>query len=282
MLSFNELQYVRLPANIVPMPDIEYSKNALEKLKKCYELYKEKYKYKEYSIICSNQEEIKFQIPNKNLCHMFGIDFNNIKKPNFEYFRKEILKINIPNYSSFNLLEKILENADKVIEYDNNNENKEKAINYYKCSVKCTIFNRLIDFEKFNFGVINYVGKKENINYNNEKIFFVSSNEVLAPYFMIFMKHDKKIKKFVVSSLYAPVNPIIYFDNQEVIIPIEISISHNDEFKKIVATTEEKMQLLTMYNDILNKYYLENKLNIYCDYESILNDMINKKYSLTR
>ena len=43
------------------------------------------------------------------------------------------------------------------------------------------------------------------------------------------------------------------------------------------ATPEEKIQLLTMYKSIINEYNIPNRINIYGDYETMLNDLSNSK-----
>lgn len=284
MITSKELKYVNNWANKVPMPGVEYSKSVLEEIKKCYELYNKKYKDKEYSMIFSNSEEIDFEILSKNLCHMLGIDFGNIRGEYFDDYRKQVFNTESIDFSSYDLLEMILENADKVAEFDNDINNRAKAINYYKSAVKCAIFSKLVDFEKFNFGVINYVGKNVNIEYDKQKIFFMPSNEALVPYFMmtIALENDSNSDKHVVKSLFAPQEPVSFFDNQEALIPTQILISDNENMKKITATAEEKINLLTMYNNIVNKYNIPNKINIYGDYASTLNDIANKRYVLTR
>ena len=83
--------------------------------------------------------------------------------------------------------------------------------------------------------------------------------------------------EYVVKSLFAPKEVKKYFENQEVIIPTQILYSDNDDLTKIVATSEEKMQLLTMYSDIVNKYGIKSNINILGDYASVLNDDMNKK-----
>ena len=83
--------------------------------------------------------------------------------------------------------------------------------------------------------------------------------------------------KYFVLSLLAPANPVTFFSNQEVVIPTQILVSNNDELVKLVATPEEKIALLTMYSNIINQYNLPNKINIFGDYGSILNDMSNEK-----
>lgn len=66
-----------------------------------------------------------------------------------------------------------------------------KLLNYYRIVIKCAIFDKLSDFGKFNFGVINFDkntyinNSKRNINSNSEKYLYVQSNEGVAPYFMM-------------------------------------------------------------------------------------------------
>jgi len=281
MITSKELKYVNVWANKIPMPGIEYSKQVLEEIKKCYELYKEKYKDKQYSMIFSNSNEIDFEIQSKNLCHMMGIDFGNIRNDYFDQYRKDVFNTSYTDFTSFELLEMILENMDAVAEYDNDVNNKAKAINYYKSAIKCAIFNKLSNFDNFNFAVINYKGQKEEVEYDKQKILFIPSNEALTPYFMMFIKDDGYGENnYVVSSLSAPENPKIFFEDQEVVIPTQIMVSDNNNLKKLVATPEEKIQLLTMYSNIINKYNIPNKINIYGDYENMLNDMANKRYIL--
>ena len=241
MITSKELKYVdEWPRNI-PMPGVEYSKIVLEEIKKCYESFKEKYKDKEYSMIFSNSEEIDFEIQDKNLCHMLGIDYNNIKGEYFDNYRVNVFNVFTSNFKSIDLLEMILENSDKVAEFDNDPSNKAKVINYYKSAIKCAIFNKLMDFEKFNFGVIN---DNKDSDMKEQKIFFIPSNEALTPYFMMRIKQDNDNNKYVVSSLYAPQEPKLFFEGKEVVLPTQILISDNDNLKKVEATAEEKMQLL--------------------------------------
>ena len=89
------------------------------------------------------------------------------------------------------------------------------------------------------------------------------------------MPEDSEVQKYFVTTLMAPKSDEIrtYFDNQEVIIPTQILISDNNNLKKNIATAEEKIKLLTMYKEIINKYQINNKLNISGDYETMLNVM---------
>lgn len=284
MITSKELRYVNLWANKVPMPGVEYSIRVLKEIEACYKLYNDKCRDKEYSIIFSNSDEVDFEIKNKNLCHLLGIDYKNIKGPYFDDYRKEAFN-GQSDMSSYELIELIIKNMDTVALLDNDKDNKAKAINYYKSSIKCAIFNKLCNFDKINFGAINFNGDKTDFDYDKQKILFIPSNEAVVPYFMMIIREDAADYngKYIAASLMAPENPLDYFENQEVIIPTQILVSDNSNLSKVVATPEDKIRLLTMYSDIINKYRIPNNINIYGDYLSILNELSNfKVYSKTR
>lgn len=279
MITSKELSYVEFWASKIPMPGIEYSSRVVEQMKECYEIYKQKYQNKEYNLIFSNGEEICFEILASNLCHMLGIDYQNLKSDFFDSYRNNILNINTPNFTSFELLEAILEYSDKVIEMDNDSSNKAKVINYYKSQVKCNIFRKLSDFEKFDFAAINYSSDDGKFDYDKQKLLFVQSNESLSPYFIMGIRvsesSENELQKYIVNTLMAPLKTDIkkFFDNQEVIIPTQILISDNNELRKKIAKAEEKIKLLTMYKAIINEYGIKYNLNISGDYEAMLNNM---------
>lgn len=298
MITSKELRYVTAWANKTPMPGIEYSLNVLKNIKECYDIYNEKYKDKEYSMIFSNGEELDFEILSKNLCHMMGIDFKNIKSDYFMDYRRDVFGTSASDMSSYELLELIIENMEKVAEFDNDPNNKAKAINYYKSAIKCGVFSRFSDFKEFNFAAIN----DDSSNYHC-KFLFLPSNESVAPYFLMgirknkenitfdelsdenresedcdsFDENDVSNGKYYVFSLLAPTNPVEFFDGKEVIIPTQILVSDNDSLTKIFATPDEKIGLLTMYENIVNRYNIANKINIFGDYSVMLNDMSNAK-----
>lgn len=161
-----------------------------------------------------------------------------------------------------------------VAEKDNDIRNSRKIVNYYKSQIKCNIFKKLSDFEKFNFAAINYNGQDDKYDYDKQKLLFVPSNEAVCPYFIMGIKQSTgENQKYIVNTLIAPQEPKKFFDNQEVIIPTQILVSDNDALRKLNATADEKIKLLTMYKSIINSYNIPNKLNISGDYESILNDI---------
>ena len=101
MITTKELQYVEAWASKSPMQGEEYSTRVVSEMKECYETYKQKYKNKEYNLIFSNGQEITFEIMESNLCHMLGIEYQNIKGEYFKKYRREILKIQTPCFTSF-------------------------------------------------------------------------------------------------------------------------------------------------------------------------------------
>ena len=274
MLTKKELKYVDSWANKIPMPGYEYSLKILNRMEECYKLHKEMYQNKEYNILFSNSDEIDIAILEKNLCHMLGVDFNNIRSDYFEKYRKEAFNISDNNFDSYHLLELIFENKERVSELDNDPNNQAKAINYYKSSIKCDIFSKLSDFSKFNFLYIDIDSEKDMKN------LVVASNEELTPYFAMGIVKSNAIEDngiYVVNTLIAPTEPKKIFENKTVAIPTQIIISDNANLNKINATPEEKIQLLTMYSNILNKYNIENRINIYGDYENMLNELGKQK-----
>ena len=89
MISSKELKYVGNFAIQIPMPGEEYSKQVMERIKKCVELYEKKLKRIEYTIMFSNNEEISLEIQEIGLCHMLGIDYKAIKSDLYKKYRKK-------------------------------------------------------------------------------------------------------------------------------------------------------------------------------------------------
>lgn len=288
-ITKKELQFIDLWASKIPMPGEEYCLSVMEDIKECYETYKEKYQNKEYTLIFSNGEEINFEILAGNLCHMLGIDYKNLKDDFFKDYRRDVLNLESTNFSSFDLLESILEHSIRVVELDNDPNNKCKVLNYYKSQIKCNIFRKISDFSRFDFAAINYQLPDGKHDYDNQKLLFLPSNETLFPYFMMGIKasnpeqEDDVLKKYIVSTLLAPKDPKTYFEGQEVIIPTQLLISDNFKLTKVIASAEDKIKLLTMYKAIINEFGIASKLNISGDYESLLNYIVslgNKKKAL--
>lgn len=281
MITKKELSYVSKWAKKVPYPGAEYAEAASQLLVKSYEDFKKFYLNKEYDIILSNGEQILFEILSMNLCHMLGIDYKNLSSEYMQNFREEILNIN-GSVRSFDLLEAIINNIDSVLKYDFDNSGR--ILNYYRIMIKCSIFDKLSDFSRFNFGVINFnkdlyfERTHSKFNGNSEKLLYVQSNESTAPYFMmgILKSNDEALdgtqEKYAVETLIAPTNVKDFFNGQEVVIPTQILVTTSEKMEKKTASAEEKIALLNQYRLIIKEYSLPNKINIYGDYAAILNN----------
>lgn len=275
MITLRELGYVNAFASKAPYPGDEYVKIALEKLKQSFIDYNNFYMGKEYDLILSNAEQLTFEILNSNICHMLGIDYKNLISGYFDELIFDVLKFsNSP--TSYKLLSELIENQDDVLKFEK--ESGKKVYNYYKIMIKTSIFEKLSDFSKFNFGVINFNKDEYNRNSsvsfggNTKKFLYMQTNESVAPYFMIGILPNSVGPNYVVETSIAPSNPYDYFNNQEVVIPTNILVTTQHDMSKQEATPEEKIALLNQYKSIISEYNLPNKLNIYGDYESILVD----------
>lgn len=293
MITRKELEYVNTWARKTPYPGNDYSEEALEKLRTAYNLFNEIYKGNKYNIILSNNEELDLQIQDKNLAHMLGIDYQNLTNPIFDEFRKKVLDLDpSEQLNSYRFLEAILNNSDKVIDFDANGYLR--ALNYYKISIKSDIFNKLGNMINFGNGCISF-DKTEYLknsgfgcfNPNSTKFLYVPSDEAIAPYFFMGicptnneisndLEDDSfKIKTttpYFVETLFAPDKPEYFFDNQEVVIPTQILKINDKEMIKFSASPSQKKKVLKEYDNIIQQYNLKNNMNIYADYIASLSE----------
>lgn len=286
MISKAELQYVNAFARNAPYPGDEYALIVMENLKKAYDMFITNYANKKYNIILSDGEEIVFEILTKNLAHMLGIDFKNLTSEFMTQTLDRVLEFEeYEKPSSIDLLSRILLKYEDVIKNDSMPRNY-KIINYYKVMIKCAVFTKLLEFDKFNFGCINF---RKNIyeNKNNEvfnpqstKFFFTQSDEVMTPYFMMGLKQDEFLDTYIPETLFASSDYWKFFYDQELVLPVQILINDNESLTKIQATNEEKINLLNMYKSIITTYNTNSSINIFSDYQSIL--MENKSKTLVR
>ncbi len=293
MITVRELKYAATGTNNVPYPGIYYATKALKKLKEAIECFDTYYNGKQYDIVLSNGEQILFEILSKNLCHLVGIDYKNLTSSYFDYYRENVLgSYDIPK--AYDLLKQIIDNFDEVLRYDH--DNNYRAINYYRVMVKCSIFEKLSNFSKFNFGVINFDKDTYENNSNliiscrSNKFLYVQSNEPSSPYFLMGIllgsdlsrnlnnQHDKNSQdKYVPETLIAPTNTKDFFNNQEVVIPTQILVTTDERMEKIEASPDEKIALLNQYRAILKEHDIPNRINIYGDYESMLAEQASVK-----
>ena len=287
MISSKELLFVKDAARKVPYPGDDYSHEAMAKLKESLEMYKKTFLNTSYNITFSNNDVIDLEIFQQNISHMLGIDKKNIFSEFMFDFRNSVLGLPKDELiTTYDLLQLIIDNSDKIIEYDKNNSSK--AINYYKVSVKCDIFSKLTDLIRFNFGCINFDLKKHRsiANYpysgNSERFLYFPSDEALCPYFLVGilknninqnnMEEDSIIPKYAVETSMAPFDLHSFFKEQEVIIPTHIVKDDGSELAKYVATPTQKKILLNDYKSILLLYGFENRMNIYSDYIATLSE----------
>ena len=284
MISNTELQYVSNYARYAPYPGDDYASAVLDKLTEAYNIYESKYRDKNYSLILSNGEEMTFSILPKNLCHMLGIDYKNIISDPMIPVREEVLDISSSeSTSSFEVLSKIVERKDEVLKNDSN-PSSFKLLNYYRILIKSSVFAKLSNFTSFNFGCINFDKAAFETNANriftpsSNKLFFMPSDEALIPYFMIGMTQDNGGDLYVPETLFASTNYIDFFKNQELLVPIQLLINDKETLSKIVATSQEKLNVLKLYRSILETHRVKASINIFNDYETVLkNDSLKNE-----
>lgn len=82
---------------------------------------------------------------------------------------------------------------------------------------------------------------------------------------------------YIIETSIAPINTKAYFQNQEVVIPTQILKDSNKELTKINATPTQKKALLKEYHSIITEYGINNRINIYSDYLSMLSEEEQQK-----
>lgn len=277
MISKKELSYVNAWPNRTPYPGDEYAGEVLEQLKECLELFEQEYLNQVYNVSFTNNEEIEFQILDKNLCHILGVDYKNLIGDYFDDYRESVLNIK-PGmiFGSYDLLNIIVSNLEKVFKYDAINK-ANKAINYYRVAVKCAIFKKLADLSAFNYGCINFNKAVYNELYpnlpfgsNSTRLLYTDSDEIISPLFMMGLKQPENSDLYIVETLFSPEQAERFFNKQEVIIPTQIITDNNGILEKKLATPSEKIKLLKSYQSLIIANKFPNMINIYGDYYSML------------
>lgn len=278
MISMKELEYVDQYARNVPFPGKEYAREAMSMLLNAYKTYNENYRNKSYSFIFSNGEEINFRIFEKNLAHLFGIDYRNLTSEYMKYSVYNVLKYEAGvSGGADELLRRIVKKVDDVIENDSHPSNFH-ILNYYRVLIKCTAFTKLTKFENFNFGCINFDQEVHRSMYENplgssSKYFFVPSNEPVAPYSAMGILPNNETSLYVPETIRVESNFAHMVHNQTFIVPIQILINDNYKLTKLVATPEEKIKTLELYKSIISSYETNTFVDIYRDYEGVLREL---------
>lgn len=275
MISKKELEYVNIKTMCAPYPGINYSEEAMEDLAAAFSAYEEYYADRLYNIMFSDGNEIDFEVERKNLCHMVGIDSKDLFGDYRADFRKKVLDMDPDKASSsYGLLKRIIDNREKVLEYNMHKQ----VFNSYRVRLKCNIFHKMSDFSKFDFGCINFDKPTyervngEVIGGESSRYLYVQSNEGNCPYFMMGLKSISQDGKQIVETLLAPTAPDKFFREQEVVIPTQLLKFNLEDLTKLNATASEKIALLNMYKAIVSRYNIPFRANIYGDYESMLVD----------
>ena len=282
MISRRELAYVDKPLGSVPYPGDAYAYKVMSELKEAYDLFKEKYDGKSYNIMLSDKQELQFAILNKNLCHILGIAAKNICNYG-EPTAQKVLGIDYPSATStYELLGKIIERMDDVIDNDSR-DNTYKLINYYKVMIKTAIFKKMTGFNDFDFGVINF-NKENHPDYVSEDTFAKStkyivmpSDEILIPYFLVGFLQNNGGNIYVPETAIAPEDYYKYFINQELVLPVQIPIEDEKDFTKLEATDQDKIKILQRYKTIISEYNTNSSINIFNDYESMLHEQARER-----
>ena len=150
--------------------------------------------------------------------------------------------------------------------------------------IKSAIFSKLSGFDEFNFGCINFNKQifqntiQDNFSPESTKFILMQSDESLIPYFMMGLKLDNGSNTYVPETLFAPTEFYNFFQNQELVLPIQMLIDDDQILTKIVASPQEKLNLLKLYRSIIETYHTNSFINIYNDYETVLRDAaVNNK-----
>lgn len=276
MISKQELQYVSNYARDIPFPGEDYAYDVINRISESLLIFKKKYEGKRYSLLLSNGEEICFEIKSKNLAHLLGIDYKTISTDiNMQPLLNNVLEFNnIDKINSYAVLSRIIDNGDLVIENDANNVNK--FLNYYKIMVKTSCFNKLSDFNEFNFGVINFNKDIYENNFGNRflpnstKFVFSQNDEALIPYCMMGLKNDNGMDIMIPETFMAPTNFKDFLFQQELVLPIQLLINDDKSLSKLVATSKDKIRILNLYKSLIFQYNTESLVDIFNDYETIL------------
>ena len=282
MISKKELQYVGDYARRVPYPGDDYARSVIEKLSKSMDIFKQKYDGKKYSLILSNGEEFSFEIQGKNLAHLLGVDYKGLTSEYMKPVLENVLGFDInEQLNSYAVLSRIIENGDEVIKNDKDGSNK--ILNYYKLMVKTSCFDKLSDFNDFNFGCINFEKEHfENVSGkdflpSSTKFIFSQNDEALIPYCMMGLKQDNYSDNMIPETFMAPINFSDYLVNQELLLPIQMLINDDQNLSKIIATPEEKIRILNLYKSLIQIYNTNSYINIFNDYETVLRENLVKR-----
>ncbi len=284
MISTKELEYVNAWPNKVPYPGTSYASEALDKLHHCVNLFMDNYEGKMFSLTRSDNTEIHFEILQKNICHMLGVDYKNLNSDYYKWYRVNVLGLN-PNETlpSYEFLMTIFENFERVVEYDATNSYR--ALNYYKLAVKADIFSKFSNIERMDFHCINFdkeIFKNENnvsVSFNSNNLLCFPSDEMISPYYFLGLINNNDAESFVIETTFLPENFVNYIKGQEVTLPTQLLTNDDNILRKNINRPENKLKLMSDYVKLCSQYNLKYNMNISGDYAALLHEAVRNDYS---
>ena len=265
-MTKEELFYANKPAINAPYPGDDYAYETINKISYALIMFRMKYEGKYFNISLSNGENLNFEIKGCNLAHLLGIDYKMLCSKYMKPLIHNILDISDGyKINSLVILNRIIENADKVIA--NDEINPIKLLNYYKIMLKASSFIKFTGFDTFNFGVIDFNKKM----YNNivtkstssasTKYVFSKGDSKLIPYYMMGFKYDENFDIMVPETFIAPDNFSDYLYAQQLLLPLELSISNGYKSYENKATINDKIKILNFYKSLVEKYQTDTYIN---------------------
>lgn len=272
MITDEELNYKGAWAKHAPFPGREYAIKAIENMFYAFEKYIEVFKDSKYNIGFSNGEVIKYQMKDKNVAHLLGIETSNLKSEWMNETVEKVLGLK-PNEDkgSYEILKRILERADDVIKNDSDPKNY-MILNYYRTLLKSIIFQSLPDFASFDFGVINF--DKDNVDegfvkQESSKYIIIPSYEKLVPYFLLGLKQNE-FYEYIPETTLAIDEIEKYLNNQTLILPTSIISNYKGYIYPNEISSRDQINLLRYFRGIIKSLKTNTEIDIYHNYEKIL------------
>ena len=260
MIKKEDAIHMNKKASHAPFPGSSFAYDAINQLSYALALYSKKYENKKYNLILSNGEEIIFEIKKNHLAHILGVDLKTIfSDKNMKQEFCKLLEIGENDkLSSFEILSKMVENADLLIEHDETNKNR--FFNYYRMMVKSMLFNGLPPLEKFDYGIVNFDREKFLRTFSRrfsprakKYLMFPTDDEEIEFCFLGFTKENKS-DVLVPEVFLTPINFRNFLYSQELLLPEELIVDGQKRSEVLVPTKTEKIQLLNLYKSIIEMY----------------------------
>lgn len=260
MIKKEDVVHINKKASQAPFAGSSFAYDAINQLSYALFLFRKKYENKKYNLILSNGEEIVFEIKNKDLARLLGVDLKTIfsdKNMKHEFYELLGIKEN-DKISSFEVLSKIVENADLLIEHDEKNENR--FLNYYRMMAKSILFNGLPPFEKFDYGIVNFDKERFQRIFNRrfgpraKKYLMFPTDEEEIQFCFLGLAKDNETNVLVPEVFLTPTNFQNYLFSQELLLPEELIVDDKKRCDVILPTKTEKIQLLNLYKSIIEMY----------------------------